>query len=307
MVLAGVVCYAVFCAILAILLGELAFRPQRVRVTERQSAEGTAARFGAALRDVSITASDGAHLQGWFARPANANGDAVILLHGVGDNRQGMMGFAELLLSNGFAVLLPDSRAQGESGGDFPTYGLKESDDVHRWFDWLAMQQHPKCVFGMGESMGAAIVLQAEKTTPFCAVVAESSFASFRQIAYVRVGQFVGTGTWLGKVVLRPAVEMAFLYGRITRGVYLTDASPEGSVVGSHVPILLIHGLADGNIPFQQSERIRSHNPADITLWEVPGAGHCGAVNVAPQEFDSRVVAWFSSHDAQRETSKSSS
>ncbi len=152
----GVVCYAVLCAILAIFLGELAFRPQRVRITERQSAEATAARFGAALRDVSVIASDGSHLQGWFARPAKANGDAVILLHGVGDNRQGMMGFAELFLSNGFVVLVPDSRAQGGSGGAFPTYGLKESGDVHRWFDWLVIQQHPKCVFGMGESMGAA-------------------------------------------------------------------------------------------------------------------------------------------------------
>src|ERR1035438_9054083 len=278
-----VICYAVLCTILAIFLGELAFRPQRVGVKERQSAEATAARFGAALRDVSITASDDSHLQGWFARPADANGDAVILLHGVGDNRQGMVGFAGLFLSNGFAVLVPDSRAQGESGGDFTTYGLKESDDVHRWFDWLVMQQHPKCIFGMGESMGAAIVLKAVKTTPFCAVVAESSFASFRQIAYVRVGQFFHTGPWLGRVALRPAVELAFLYGRLTHGVNLADASPERSVVGARVPILLIHGLSDDNIPFQQSERIRAHNAADIVLWEVPGAGHCGAVNAAHQ------------------------
>jgi predicted alpha/beta-fold hydrolase len=183
-----VVGYAVFCAILAVFLGELAFRPLRTRVTDRQSAVAAAARFGVALQDVSVTASDGTCLQGWFARPAHANGDAVILLHGVGDNRQGMTGFAELFLSNGFAVLLPDSRSQGESGGDFPTYGLKESDDVHRWFDWLAMQQHPKCVFGMGESMGAAILLQSvRKESRFCAVVAESSFASFRQIAYAPV------------------------------------------------------------------------------------------------------------------------
>jgi len=293
----AVACYAVFCAILAIFLGELAFRPQRVRVRERQSAEATAARFGAVLRDVSVTAGDGSHLQGWFARPENANGDAVVLLHGVGDNRQGMMGFAELFLSNGFAVLVPDSRAQGESGGGFSTYGLRESDDVHRWFDWLVMQQHPKCIFGMGESMGAAIVLQAVKTTPFCAVVAESSFASFRQIAYVRVGQFFHAGAWLGSVALRPAVEMAFLYGRLTRGVNLAEASPESSVVGSRVPIFLIDGLADNNIPPQQSERILAHNPTEIVLWEVPNAGHCGAVNAAGQEFDTRVLGWFTSHD----------
>jgi uncharacterized protein len=293
-----VICYATLCILAAVFLGELAFRPQRVHVRERQSAEATAARFGATLQDVSVTASDGSHLQGWFARPAKANGDSVILLHGVGDNRQGMMGFAELFLSNGFAVLTPDSRAQGESGGDFPTYGIKESDDVHGWFDWLAMQRHSKCIFGMGESMGAAIVLQAVNKTPFCAVVAESSFASFRQIAYVRVGQFFHTGPWLGSVVLRPAVEMAFLYGRLIRGVNLADASPERSVVGSRVPIFLIHGLVDDNIPYQQSERIRVRDPADIVLWEVPFAGHRGAVSAAGPEFDTRVLGWFTSHDS---------
>jgi dipeptidyl aminopeptidase/acylaminoacyl peptidase len=293
-----VACYAVFCAILAIFLGELAFRPLRVPVKERQSAEATATRFGATLRDVSITATDGSHLQGWFARPAKANGDAVILLHGVGDNRQGMMGFAELFLSNGFAVLVPDSRAEGESGGDFPTYGLKESNDVNRWFEWLVIQQHPDCIFGMGESMGAAILLQSvEKENRFCAIIAESSFASFRQIAYVRVGQFFHTGAWLGRLGLRPAVELAFLYGRATRGINLADASPERSVVGIRVPILLIHGLADDNIPHQQAEEIRAHNRAEIVLWEVPNAGHCGAVNAARQEFDTRVLGWFSSHD----------
>ncbi len=212
--------------------------------------------------------------------------------------REGMMGFAELFLSKGFAVLVPDTRAEGESAGDFPTYGLKESDDVHRWFEWLVIQQQPKCVFGMGESMGAAILLQSvERENRFCAVIAEPSFASFRQIAYVRVGQFFHTGTWLGRVALRPAVELAFLYGSATRGINVADASPERSVVGSRVPIFLIHGLADANIPFRQSERIRAHDPVVIVLWEVPLAGHCGALNAAGPEFNTRVLGWFTSHD----------
>jgi alpha-beta hydrolase superfamily lysophospholipase len=296
----AIVCYAIFSAILAVALGEMAFRPRRVPITRRVSATATAARFGAVLRDVSVTATDGTNLRAWFARPANGNGEVVMLFHGVGDNREGMMGFAELFLSRGFSVLVPDSRAHGESRGDFPTYGIRESGDVHRWSDWLENEQHPKCIFGMGESMGAAVLLQGlAEENRFCAVIAESSFASFRDVAYVRVGQIFHAGAWFGKVALRPAVEMAFLYGRLTREVNLANASPEKAVVGSRVPILLIHGLADNNIPSQQSEWIRARNPTDITLWSVPNAGHCGAVNAAGQEFNARVIGWFVSHDGR--------
>jgi uncharacterized protein len=290
--------YATLCLLLAIPLGELPFHAQRRSITERRQAELMVTRFGAILKDISVTAGDGTHLTAWFASPTNDNRNAAILLHGVGDNREGMLGFAELLLSTGFSVLLPDSRAQGESGGSFPSYGILESDDTERWFTWLQTETHPRCIYGMGESMGAAILLQAAaKESRFCAIVAESPFASFRQIAFVRVGQFFHTGPWLGRVALRPAVELAFLYGRMTRGIDLTKASPEAAVRVSRVPILLIHGLVDDNIPYQQSESIHAHNPVGTTLWKVPNAGHCGAVSADPQQFNARVLGWFASHD----------
>ena len=199
-----IVTYATCCAVLAVFLGELAFHPQRRPISERPLAQAMAARFGAPLEDVFVTASDGARLQGWFAHPAKSNGNAVILLHGVADNRQGMTGFAELFLSHGYSVVLPDSRAHGVSGGNFPTYGVMEAGDVRAWYDWVRVRDRPNCVFGIGESMGAAIVLQALKTTPFCAVVAESPFASFRQIAYIRVGEVFRAGScWAGRSYAR--------------------------------------------------------------------------------------------------------
>ena len=145
--------------------------------------------------------------------------------------------------------------------------------------------------------MGAAILLQALAKEPrFCAIVAESAFASFRQVAFIRVGQIFHTGKWLGEIALRPTVELALLYGRVTRGVPLAEASPMRAVKDSRTPVLLIHGLADANIPAQQSEMIHSMNPAQISLWEVPRAVHCGARNAAPQEFDNRVLGWFAAH-----------
>ncbi len=289
--------YGVCAIVLAPFLGEVAFHPSRVPVGARATFGRAIAGFGAELEDVGIAAVDGAQLKAWFAVPRQGNGNAVILLHGVGDNREGMTGFAELFLSRGYSVLLPDSRAQGESGGAFPTYGVKERDDVRQWVDWLVLRQHPGCVYAMGESMGAAIVLQAiQQERRFCAVVAESAFASFREIAYIRVGQIFHTGTWLGRTALRPSVELAFLYARVTRGISLTDASPRMAVRNTSTPVLLIHGLADRNIPARQSEIIRSENPARVTLWEVPKADHCGAVAVAPEEFNRRVLGWLADH-----------
>ena len=286
--------YSIACLVLAVALGELAFHPFRVPIEWRQQAEITAHRFKTTLQDVAISGQDGAQLRGWFIRPALGNGDAVILLHGIGDNRQGMLTYAELFLANGHSVLLPDSRAQGESQGAFATYGIKEADDIRRWFEWLENAAHPRCIYGLGESMGAAILLQSLKAeSHFCAVIAESPFATFREIAYVRVGRFLRVGPWLGRVVLRPAVELAFLYGKSRYGVDLTHASPERAVENVRIPILLIHGLDDHNIPPIHSREIQAHNPSDITLWEVPRAQHCGAIAVAPEEFGRRVLEWF--------------
>jgi hypothetical protein len=67
------ICYALLCAILAVFLGELAFRPQRMPLREPKSAKAIAARFGAGLQDVSVTASDGVQLRGWFASPFAAH------------------------------------------------------------------------------------------------------------------------------------------------------------------------------------------------------------------------------------------
>ena len=105
----------------------------------------------------------------------------MLALHGLGDNRLGMEGFAGIALEHGFTVLLPDARGHGESGGELATYGLLERNDIHQWVDYLEAATQPRCVYGMGESMGAAQLLQSlEVENRFCAVVAKSSFSSFR-------------------------------------------------------------------------------------------------------------------------------
>jgi len=248
------------------------------------------------LADVTVLAHDGATLSAWNIRPRSGNGKAVILLHGLSDNRLGMIGYAELLLEHGFGVLMPDARAHGASGGQLATYGLLESEDIRRWFDWLQQNQHPVCIFGFAESMGAAQLLQSLQSEPhFCAVAAESPFSTFREIAYDRVGQFFHTGPWLGRTVLRPVVEVAFGYARRKYKMNFEQVSPERIVAATKVPVLLIHGQIDSNIPIRHSRRIAADNPT-LILWEVPNADHCGAIATAREELEQRLASWFTVH-----------
>jgi len=288
--------YLTFSAIAGVFVADGTLHPARRPLTQEEETtmRDTANQLDYTLANASITTPDKITLRAWTIHPRHTNGDAVILLHGLADNRVGMTGYAQLLLANGFTVLLPDARAHGASGGSLATYGLLERNDIHQWFDFVAAQDHPHCIFGFAESMGAAELLQSLAVEPrFCAVAAESSFSTFREIAYDRMGQPFHLGPWFGRTLFRPVVEFAFLYARWKYGFDMQQVSPEDSVATTRVPVLLIHGQIDSNIPPRHSRRIQARNP-NVVLWEVPNAEHCGAISTAPQEFNQRLLTWFS-------------
>jgi pimeloyl-ACP methyl ester carboxylesterase len=294
--------YLAFSAVAGIFVADGALHPTRRPLTQKDEStmREIAHQLNSDLADVSITTPDAITLRAWIIHPISGNGDAVILLHGLADNRFGMTGYAQLLLANGFTVLLPDARAHGASGGPLATYGLVERNDIHQWFDFLVARDHPHCIFGFAESMGAAELLQSLSVeSRFCAVAAESSFSSFREISYDRMGQPFHLGPWFGRTIFRPLVEFAFLYTRWKYDLDMQKVSPEASVAAIGVPVFLIHGQVDSNIPLRHSHRIQARNP-NVVLWEVPSADHCGAISTAPQEFRQRLLTWFSSQPGNK-------
>jgi uncharacterized protein len=283
--------YLLASCIAAALLVQLALRPPRRPLDER-----AAAVLGDPVEDVAISAADGATLRAWFAEPRQSNGAGVILLHGVADNREGVTGYAGMFLSRGYAVLLPDARAHGESGGAFPTYGVLERDDLRRWAAWLHPRA-PGCEYFFGESLGAAIAIQASAVTPgICAIAAESSFATFREIADDRIAQETHLGLWFPHTLGAPARELALLWVDAFDHVSLAEASPLAAIRQSRVPTLLIAGTADDNIPMRHSQQLARAGASHAELWIVAGAQHTGAASVNPAEFVRRVTGWFAEH-----------
>jgi uncharacterized protein len=252
-------------------------------------AEALSRQTGASWESVKVIAGDGVVLDGWLFTPRRPNGAAVIALHGVGDTRLGMMSHADFLVRAGYTVLTPDCRGHGASGGDVITYGIREAADVHRWADLLLRRPGIRRLYGLGQSMGASILLESLPREPrFRALVADCPFATFEEIAYDRLAQrgVIFPVSW-------PIVELGFLYARVRYGLNLWEASPAAAVRATKVPILLIHGMKDANILPRHSRELHALNPAMTQLWEVPGADHVASLGTAPLQYQRKVTAWF--------------
>jgi len=191
----------------------------------------------------------------------------------------------------GYAVLLPDSRAHGRSGGSFVTYGLLEKYDVLEWAHWLK-RQGCGAIYGLGESLGASILIEASAREPvFRAIVAECPFADLRAIAEFRLRQVAS----LPEPVSHLFVSGGMLYARLRYDLNLAQVAPMSAVSHTTSPVLLIHGTNDSQTPYWHSQQLARANP-NAVLWLVRGARHVAASSTEPEEFRVRVLSWFASH-----------
>ena len=239
-----------------------------------------------------VIANDGTPLRGWAIAPANANGNWLLLFHGVSDNRAGMIGPARILLEAGYSVVMMDSRAHGESGGAIATYGWLERNDAHAVVSALETSKHPKHIFALGESMGGGIALQTAAADPRIeAVIAESPFASLHEAAYDYAG--LHKSILLGKTLFASGALAMLYHGQRISGLPASRISAEAAVAQRAFPILLICDEADMILPCRHAERIFNAAVGPKELWRVPGAYHTGALGVEPQEFRRRILAFL--------------
>jgi pimeloyl-ACP methyl ester carboxylesterase len=223
--------------------------------------------------------SGGVTLKGWIFRASAAPRRGwLVYLHGIGDNRQGGVGFAHRFGALGYDVLAFDARGHGDSGGEAVTYGVKEKDDVVRALDAV----HADRVVLFGCSLGAAVALQAATVDPrIVAVIAQSPFADLRSIVYERK-------PWIAS---RGEADAALTLAGARGGFTVDDASPLKGARDVRVPVLLIHGASDTATSPEHSRRIFAALTGPKELLVVPGAGHNDTL--ARPETWKRIEAWL--------------
>jgi uncharacterized protein len=276
--------------------------PAKRRLTNDMVREADLAfrEIGAQRENFDLQAADGILLHGWKVRAKEGNGSWVLIFHGVADNRFGMTEHARLLLKAGYGVVMMDSRAHGESGGEMASYGWLERGDAGATIDALRNSEHPKHIFALGNSMGGGIALEAAGAdSRIEAVSAEAAFADLQEAAY----DYAGLQRWpiLGKTLFAPGAWILVYRGQQLAGFPASEVSAVKAVRKRRFPLQLICDGADVVLPCRHSERILRAASGEKELWRVAGALHTGALGTAPAEFREKVVAFF---DRQRFTSE---
>lgn len=248
--------------------------------------------FKADYDDVSFTSEDGISLKGWFVKPAHpaAKAPVIIICHGVGANKSDFTELAVALSQRGFFVLLFDFRAHGESGDKRSSLGHHEQKDVAAALDFLRTRTEvdPKRIGIYGFSMGASTaILAAARTHAFSAVVADSAFASLKDLARSAVTGFYHLPSF-------PFLHLAVLGYELYFQTAIDNISPVSVIKDlSPTPVFIIAGDGDRLIPAENGRKLFAAAKEPKELWIIPNADHGGTLAAAGSLYEKRVGEFF--------------
>jgi uncharacterized protein len=238
-----------------------------------------------AARKVQFESRSGATIHGWFI-PGKKNAGAIILMHGVRANRLSMLDRARFLSKAGFAVLLFDFQAHGESSGEHITFGYLESRDAQAAVDFMRNNAPGEKIGVIGVSMGGAATLLASPALDVDALVLEMVYPTINQAVSNRLTMRVGAwGTVLTPLLLWQ------LKPRL--GVSADALMPIEKVGRITIPKLFIAGAQDQHTTLQESEQMFAAAAEPKELWIVEGARHTDLHAEKTQEYEQRMLKFF--------------
>jgi fermentation-respiration switch protein FrsA (DUF1100 family) len=238
--------------------------------------------------NVAFPSSSGSLIHAWLVR-GRVGGGAVLLLHGVGENRSSMLGRARFLHNTGFTVLAPDFQAHGESPGDHVTFGARESLDAAAALSFLHEVAPTEAVGVIGVSMGGAATLLGPGPIPANAFVLESVYPTIRQAVSDRLATWFGPLSAIGRW-FTPAV-INIVGSEI--GVSEAELQPIARIGSIQAPLLLIAGTEDPYTPLAEAESLYARAPSPKTFWAVTGAGHEDLHAFGGHEYERRVGSFL--------------
>lgn len=199
------------------------------------------------------TAGEHVQVLRWPAVPGHTSAVRVLYLHGTFRHAFQNLAKAEPMHRAGFDVYLLDYRGWGASSPRVPNEASIHED---AWTAWQALQAEaaskPVRWVIYGHSMGSGVAVRlAERlsgTQAYCALVLESAFTSFPDVAQAAAGSL---GGWLARL---GGERMASI----------------DRIAAVDPPLWFLHGSHDSTIPMALGRRLYDRAPAPKTWLDFP-------------------------------------
>ena len=230
--------------------------------------------------DVYTTSFDGLKLHATYF-PAVKEGEqelhtginkVVICFHGyTGEGLSNHMAIGDYFLKHGYAMLLPDARAHGQSEGEYIGFGCLDRQDALGWINWVIREcgEDVKIML-YGTSMGGATVLMTsglELPDNVKGIVSDCGFTSPKEV-------FTHVLNSMYHLPAFPAIQGAYLINRKLAGYGMDECNAKYEVQKAKVPILFIHGSADTFVPCSMCQEIYDNCRSPKRKLIVEGAAH---------------------------------
>lgn len=268
---------------LAAVLSLSMFGCERVFYYPDQRDRGSPSDDGLAFEDVHFTTSDGLRLHGWFlpAQPGKIPSPrgTVLHLHGNAANITGHFPFVSWMPAAGFNVLTIDYRGYGRSEGTVSREGTIR--DARAALDYLRGRADvdAKRIILFGQSIGGAIsiALAAERRDDLAAVVLDSPFTGYREIArhHILRNPVMLMVAWWFPFGIEKGHDPIECIGRI-----------------SPTPILIIHGSDDRIVPPSMGRRLFDAAGDPKELWQIDATDHMEVWDTHREEAIARFLAF---------------
>lgn len=247
-----------------------------------------------AHEDVYQTSFDGLKLHATYfpALEEYANKRKVaICFHGY--TSQGMsdyIGLSDYYLKRGYAMLLPDARAHGESEGEYIGFGCLDRKDALVWINWVIQELGEDVGIVLhGTSMGGATVLMAsglELPGQVKGIVSDCAFTSPKEV-------FTHVLHSMYHLPAFPAIPGADILNRRLAGYGMDECNAKREVAKAKVPILFIHGTKDTFVPYHMCREIYDCCASPKKILEVEGAAHAESYYKDTESYERALDEFF--------------
>ena len=240
-------------------------------------------------QEIEILSDDGLKLYGVWVPAENARG-TILLAHGYRSSKIVDFSLALGLYHElGMNILLPDQRSHGKSEGKYITFGVKESRDMLSWVAY-----HNKTFGNMplilsGLSMGASTMLflaDADLPENVKGIIADCGFTSPYEIIKKVFHSIV-------HLPAAPTLWAADIFTRIFAGFSLKEKDSRKTLQNCKVPVLLVHGEADGFVPCEMTRQAYAACNAPKELFLVKDADHGVSFLVEKERYIKTVEAFL--------------